>query len=155
LIPGANSLPGFLKYLILSDITVNVMASPDTQDGVERSSTIIAVGSPGYNRVSERVEAAFHSFATFVSDNRAMQLGSNAAVTDLNAGFVQKAIDQSSGQIAFYVAGPSSLGTSGAALYLVTQWKRLAKRYPGNTPFCVMIRTTRDDGRHHEVLFER
>jgi hypothetical protein len=155
LIPGADSLPGFLKYLILSGITVNVMASPGSRDDLERSSSIIAIGSPGYNRASEHIETAFHSFARFVSDNRALQLSSNAAVTDPQAGFVQKAVDQVSGQVAFYVAGPSAIGTSGAALYLVTHWKRLAKRYPRNTPFCVMVRTTSQDGRHHEVLYER
>ncbi|HEY6367845.1 MAG TPA: hypothetical protein VI585_23960, partial [Candidatus Binatia bacterium] len=155
LIPGVESMPGFLKNLFLSDVTINVAASPAAQEDVDRNTTLITVGSPGYNRASQRVETGFHALAKFVNDNSALQLGDVAPVTDSNCGFVQKAVDQTTGQVAFYVAGPSSIGTTGAAFFLVTKWKQLDKRYPSHKPFCVMLRVTSQDARQHEILFER
>jgi hypothetical protein len=45
LIPGIESMPGFLKSLFLSDVTINVAASPPTQEEVDRNTTLITVGS--------------------------------------------------------------------------------------------------------------
>jgi hypothetical protein len=155
LIPGIEGMPSFLKSLFLSDVTINAAASPATQKEVDRNTTLITVGSPGYNRASQRVETVFHALAKFVNDNSALQLGDVTPVTDSNCSFVQKAVDQATGQVAFYVAGPSSIGTTGAAFFLVTQWKQLDKCYPSHKPFCVMLRVTSQDARQHEVLFER
>jgi len=155
LIPGAENLPGVLKWLLVSDVAVSIAAAPVDEGQIDRAATMITVGSPGFNRASERVESAFHSFARFVNDNAALQLENAPAVTDTRCAFVQRAVDQATGQVAFYVAGPASIGTTGAAYYLASQWKGLSKRYPGSRPFCVMLRITSDDGRQHEVLFER
>jgi hypothetical protein len=155
LIPGAENLPGILKWLLISDIAVSVAASPVEEGEIDRCSTLITVGSPGFNRASRRVEQALHSLARFVEDNRALQLGDGPPVTDPRCAFVQRAVDQATCQVAFYVAGPASLGTTGAAYYLVSEWKRLSKRFPGSQPFCVMLRITSDDAKQYEVLFER
>src|SRR5262245_56859804 len=155
LVPGLESIPGFLKTLVLSDVTVNVIASPLSQSNLDRTSTIIAVGSPGYNRASAHVEAQFHALAKFVQDNSALQLGSNPPISVTDCAFVQRAVDQTTGQVAFYVAGPSERGTTGAAFYLVTHWEKLFERYAVQKPFCIMLRITGEDARQCEVLFER
>jgi hypothetical protein len=153
LIPGLDSVPGFLKTLVLSDVILNVLASPLNQSDVDQESTLITIGSPGYNRASERVERHFHALAKFVNNNSDLQLGNTPPITD--CAFVQRAVDQTTGQVGFYVAGPSARGTTGAAFYLVKHWKQLARRYPGQKPFCVMLRIGSQDARQCEVLFER
>lgn len=155
LIPGIEALPGFLKSLLWSDVEINVLASPANQNEVNRNATIITVGSPGYNLASQYVETTLNAPARFVNDNRALQLGSAPPVTDSNCGFVQKAVDQTTGQIAFYVAGPSIMGTTGAAFYLAKNWKQLSCRYPKHKPFCIMLRITSQDAKQHEILYER
>jgi hypothetical protein len=58
-IPGAESQPGFLKKLFISDVTVEILPSPLNVGDIERTTTFIAVGSPGYNMASKRIEDFF------------------------------------------------------------------------------------------------
>lgn len=155
IIPGVDSLPGFLKRVLISDVDVEILCSPLTEDEVERNTTFIAIGSPGYNAASRRAENSFRSPAKFVNDNRAIELSGCPPLSDEECSFVQKVLDQANGQTAFYVAGRTILGTKGAAYFLATQWRYLGKKFPNNKPFCVMLRITSDDGRKYEVLYER
>jgi len=134
---------------------VNIIASPLNQSDVDKESTFITIGSPGYNWASERVENHFHALAKFVNNNSGLQLANTPVVSVNGCAFVQRAVDQTTGQVAFYVAGPSTQGTTGAARYLASEWKQLDRRYPLQRPFCIMLRISSQDGRHHEVLFER
>ncbi|MDY6857023.1 MAG: hypothetical protein SWO11_20410 [Thermodesulfobacteriota bacterium] len=155
IVPQVKSLPGFLKFLLLSDISADFLLSPLQSGDVERSSTFIAVGSPGYNKASQHIEEAFHPIAKFTDDNASFVLQDVPPITDLKTSFVQRVFNQATGQTAFYVAGMSPLGTNGAMYFLITRWDYLVKKYPENTPFCVVLKISSDDGLKHEILFER
>ncbi len=154
-VPGVDSQPGFLRSLLISDVAVDVLASPLQDDEIERSATLIAVGSPGYNVASRRIERAFHALGTFNTDMNALCLSGAPPLVDPGCAFVQRAVDPVSGQTVFYVAGPTSVGTTAAAYFLASRWKYLATKYPGNRPFCVMLRVTGTDSRRCEILYER
>lgn len=154
-IPGVSSQPGFLKWLLVSDVRVDALPSPLNPQDVENGRTFIAVGSPGYNGASLRIEQALHPIATFNPGYIGFSVPGVPQITDGQCSFVQRVFDQPTGQTAFYVAGMSSLGTTGAALFLANQWKYLAKKYSGSKPFCVVLRIAPNDASVHEVLFEK
>lgn len=154
-VPGLGDHPEFLKWLLISDIRVESAASPSSEAHVDRQSTFITVGSPGYNSASARAETHFHSLARFVPDYTAFSLDQAQVTSDPRCGFVQRVVDQVSGQVAFYVAGMSSLGTTGAAYFLAERWQYLAAKYRDSAPFCIVLRMSEADPRSHEILFEK
>jgi hypothetical protein len=122
-----------------ADITVDALVSPPPGQ-IEPRYTLIAIGSPGYNVVSETIEANFAAPVTFVSDNAALALsGVPQEDPDGLLGAVQRLVNATTGQVAFYVAGPTAEGTTAATKYLLREWKHLAKRYPGGS-FYVIVR---------------
>ena len=155
IVPGATNLPGPLKFLLISDVIVAPILSPIKSGGLEKDSTFIAVGSPGYNVASLEIENSYHPFAKFVDDNSAFEIKDVPKITDTRCAFVQKAVNQTTNQHVYYVAGMSSLGTNGAAFFLANNWHYLNKKYGANRPFCVVIRVRSDDGYKHEILFEK
>jgi hypothetical protein len=155
LIPGVESQPGFLKWLLVSDISVEIRPSPLSEGDLERDTTFITIGSPGYNLASTAVENSFRSTGRFDKNCGALEVAGMPPIDDTRCSFVQKVFDQTTNQAAFYVAGISIVGTTGAAYFLATRWKYLAKRYPSNQPFCIMLRITSDDGLQSEILYER
>lgn len=154
-VPGVESLPGPLKWLLMSDVSVEVVPSPAQTDEVERVSTLIAIGSPGYNAASSRIEDGLHSLGRFTADNAAVEVDGAPPLVDHTYAFVQRVVDPATGQTVFYVAGPASVGTAGAAHFLVTRWSELGKKYPGTTRFCIMLRVSAANPRQHEIVFER
>jgi hypothetical protein len=46
-------------------------------------------------------------------------------------------------------------GTTRALRFLVTRWRYLDKKYPGDRPFCIMLRILSEDGSKHQVIYER
>jgi hypothetical protein len=155
IVPGIESQAGPLRTLLLSDVAVEFRASPLQLQEVDPHSTFIAVGSPGYNLASKVIETKFRSSGKFVNDMAGIQVERLAPEADARCSFVERVRDHSTGQTAFYVAGLSALGTMGAVYYLATRWDYLAKKYPNNKPFLIMIRVLSDDGRKHDVLYER
>jgi hypothetical protein len=157
IIPGLESQPGPLRSLLFSDVEVNIRASPLQPGNVARDCTFIAVGSTGYNMASKRIEEEFHSTGRFIetADAVGIQAAKLAPEYDSRCSFVERVRDQSTEQTAFYVAGLSICGTVGAVNYLVTRWDNLAKKYPKNRPFFIMLRILSDDGLTCEVLYER
>jgi hypothetical protein len=155
LVPGFESQPGRLKWLTMSDVAVDAVPSPPDDGDVERSSSFIAVGSPAYNSASLHIERAFTPIARFKSDYSGFVLQNVPDIIDTRCCFVQRVFDQTSNQTAFYVAGMSALGTTGAAYYLAAEWRHLSKKYPHSRPFCVVLRIVSDDAHMYQVLFEK
>ncbi|MES1189504.1 MAG: hypothetical protein ABUS47_00360 [Steroidobacter sp.] len=155
IVPALSDQPGLLKWLLVSDVTVDVQAAPPHTLAVENTASLVAVGSPAYNSASLKVEQSFHPLAKFNSEYSSFSLDPAHPTSDLRCGFVQRAHDPISGQIAFYVAGMSSLATAGAAYFLTNRWLDLAKKYKSMKPFCVVLRISEDDYRVHEILFEK
>jgi len=155
LVPGFESQPGPLKMLTMSDVTVDAVPSPADNGDVERSSSFVAVGSPAYNSASLHIERAFTPIACFKSDYSGFVLQNVPDITSTRCCFVQRVFDQTTNQTAFYVAGMSALGTTGAAYYLAAQWRYLSKKYPHPKPFCVVLQIVSDDAHMYQVLFEK
>jgi hypothetical protein len=154
-IPGVESQPGYLKWLLVSDVDVKVVPSPTDDGYIDRGSTFIAVGSPAYNIASSRAERQLHSIAKFSGENTSIEVPGVPALTNSWYGFVQRVVDRTTGQIAFYVAGMSIVGTTCAALFLASQWRTLAKKYPQKRDFCIVVKAASDDGHNYDIVLER
>ena len=114
------------------------------------------MGSPGYNVASKYIEEKFNPFCKFINDNNAFQVqGMDSPIDNLQCSFVQKSVNSQSRQSAFYVAGMSALGTTGAAHFLATKWNYLSKKYPKNKPFCIVLKIRSTDVTNYEILFEK
>jgi hypothetical protein len=155
IIPGVEALPGLLKRLLVSDVEVEIHCSPLSEGEVEREATFIAIGSGGYNIASRRIVSAFHPIGNLINDNGAIELPGMPPICDPSNALVQRVTDQATGQRAFWVAGISSLSTTGGALFLAKKWKYLANRYGDGRPFCVLVRIVSPDGHKYEILSER
>jgi hypothetical protein len=155
IVPGVENLPGLLKSLLISDVDVCILPSPLNTGEVERSDSFVSIGSPGYNVASAHIENALHPIGTFANNNSAISIYGIPPITDLRCSFVQRVYDQSTGQMAFYLAGMSSLGTYGSVIFLAKRWRYLSKKYRGTCPFCIVIRVTSNDGQQSEIILER
>jgi hypothetical protein len=153
IVPGTNDQPGILKWLQLSDVAVEFIPSPFDESEIESESTFIAVGSPGYNRASSYVEDSLHSIGRFTNDMSAITLPGTSPLHSDHYAFVQRAGNAK--QQALYAAGISSRATTGAVRFLVTHWRDLNGKYPGGTPFCVMLRITGEDASKYQIVYER
>ena len=130
-----------------ADITV---VWPPPAGEIEPRDTLIAIGSPGYNVVSEAIEANFAALVTFVDDNRALALSGGVRFTDPDVGAVQRLVNTTTGQVAFYVGGLYEQGTTAATNYLLNEWKHLAKRY-SDGQFYVIVKA-KAGGAQYDVL---
>jgi len=139
LIPGLRAQPGILKYLLVSDVKVTISPSPLRAEDIDRNSTIVTFGSPGYNVVSHWAEKKLVPKMSFDIDNWVMKVEGLPNITDGAQSFVQRLYDAENKRFVFYTAGLSELGTIGAAFFLATQWKMLYKKYGAEDTFSIMI----------------
>lgn len=151
-IPGVRSQPGFLKWLLISDVELEVMAAPLSDEEIEASDTFVAFGSPGYNLASKVIEERLGSVATIGNDATAIHFEGREPFVAPDFGFVQRVRNQETGQIAYYVAGIAILGTTGAAFYLASHWKELRRTYGDSEPFCILLRVDASDPRRSTVI---
>ena len=115
--------------------------------------TFVAFGSPAYNGASLRIEQTINPLARF--EGEGFKLKDVPDITDPRCGFVQRVFDQTAQQTAFYVAGPSSLATTGAAYYLGTHWLDIANKYKDSKSFCIVLRFPSADPHLYKILFEK
>jgi hypothetical protein len=133
-----------------ADITVDTLVSPPLGGPIEARDTLFAVGSPGYNVVSAEIEAKFAPLVRFVSDNAALAVSGGETFTDPAVGALQRLANTTTGQVAFYVGGPSAAATTAAGNYLLREWRALAKRYP-SCPFYVIVKA-KAGGAQYDVV---
>lgn len=112
-------------WLRWADVEVVVQVSPASAADMDRSATLITIGSPGYNTVTEAVEQ-WGAPVQFAADNGLLRLPDGTQL-NVNAGVLQRVVHPSTGQVAFYAAGPTAPGTSAAAQALIRDWKQLRK----------------------------
>lgn len=155
IIPGMEGQRGLISKLSFSDVSIEILASPMSRDEVDKTTTFITVGSPGLNVASNEVQDSYAAQGKFDDENKYIGLVGTPLLKDPHCAFVQRVYDRSAKQSAFYLAGPSSVATTGAAYYLINQWHFLAKKYPDNAPFCVMLKIVSTDCRRYEVLYEK
>ncbi len=155
LVPSALEKPGILSKLLISDVHVQIEPSPLDYGFAENNSSIIALGSPGYNAISRFIEEVMVSRAKFINDNSGMLVEGFPPIQDTKCGFVERVLDSESGRSIFYAAGLSEPGTVGAALFLSREWKMLHKKYGGSQPFVVMLRFDITNLKNWTILFEQ
>lgn len=156
IVPVLKSQPGILQWLMFSDIQVEAHISPTKINQIEKNATFISMGSPGYNCASKYIENNLNPLCKFTNDNTGFQVqGMDNTISDTCCSFVQKSVNSQTGQVAYYVAGMSIIGTTGAAIFLTKQWKYLYKKYPKSKPFCIVLRIASDDALNYEILFEK
>lgn len=153
-VPGLKDQPGFLRWLLISDVDVVPLPSPLREEDIDTSTTAICLGSPGYNVVSKWAEERLRTIGRFTSDNVALSLRGLPPLTDLHQGFVQRVVSPE-GITCFYAAGPSELGTNGATYFLATQWHHLRKRFGDDKSFCVVVQMAEHDLRVSTIVVER
>jgi hypothetical protein len=151
---GWAPLPKWAGSLSWENIAVEPVVSPPPGE-IEQHATLIAIGSPGYNIVSEAIESDLAPPVRFARneagyDNSALELPRGSVLDDPFNGAVQRLVNTSTGQVAFYVGGPSAAGTTAATNYLLREWKTLAKR-PLDRPFYVIV-NARVEGEQYDVV---
>jgi hypothetical protein len=129
LVPGLSSQPEILKYLSVSDVQVVVAPSPSREEDIDKTSTIVTLGSPGYNIVSKWAQLTLNPRMRFTNDNSAIAVNGLPNITDAKQSFVQRLYDPNNKRWVFYTAGLSEIGTIGAAYFLASQWHSLFKKF--------------------------
>jgi hypothetical protein len=128
--PYVGERPSFLRKILMADMVVQIEPSPGKYDEIDQSASIITLGSPGYNKVSEFVEQKLSSEARFIEENSAIKIGNAQPENRLNFSFIEKVVDTEYQRSVFYVAGMTETGTKGATYFLATRWSEL--RINGN-----------------------
>jgi hypothetical protein len=144
---GNLALP-FLRWraaplLRWADIEVRTLVSPISADEIRRDGTIITIGSPAYNVVSGSAEDEFGAPVRFVKDNNEMATRTGTPVGVATNGAIQRIVDGTTGQVVFYLAGPSITGTTAAVRCLLRDWRQLAKRHRSGGFFAVVQATSK------------
>ena len=62
-LPSQVEKPGFISKLLVSDTDIKVLSSPIDKEPFEKSATIITLGFPAYNTISDYVEDNFNPSA--------------------------------------------------------------------------------------------
>jgi hypothetical protein len=64
-LPSLADDPGILSKLLISDLQVQILPSPQEEGEVEKFASVITLGTPAYNAVSGYVESKIHSKGHF------------------------------------------------------------------------------------------
>jgi len=157
LMPSLSESPSLLSKILFADIKVTIIPSPTNQNEIESNTTVVSFGSPGYNLVSKTLEDNPKAAVRFVDDNRAIQVANLPLIKDTQNGFIQRIVlnSENSKRSLFYVAGLSELGTIGAAFYLITNWKKIRKKYKDDESFVLFLRFSTTNLNNYTIDFER
>jgi hypothetical protein len=144
--PSSINRIGPLRAIRWNDLVIVVNAAPATKEQVERKGSLLAFGSSAYNSVSLAIEEEMSPFAKVAPDGNLIEISHKGEVTrieldpvNVRTCFLQRLTRPETGQMVFYAAGFSAGGTECAVRYLLGNWKKLSKRYPGRMPFCVLM----------------
>lgn len=128
-IPGIRDQSGFLSKIILNDIKFTLDVSPSTDNEINKVTTIISFGSPGYNVCSSWIQNKLKSISRFTDDNAAIQFNDMIPEKKIDRFFVERIFDQNNKRYVFYLAGLHESGTVGAVYFLIKNWKKLHNKY--------------------------
>jgi hypothetical protein len=155
IVPALQEQPGSWRNLLLSDVRVEASPAPATVTEIDRSSSILCVGSPAYNIVSGWVESDRGFLGRFVDDYSSIDVTGVPNFRDPLHGFVQRVRIGDGLAMAFYVAGVSEQATKAAIYYLASRWEDLHGSFGDRQNFCVVIKADSGDHRKATVLMER
>jgi hypothetical protein len=216
-LPKQVDKPELLNKLLISDIDVTIIPSPNNMNAIEQSASIIVIGSPAYNLASTSVQNDNRTLAKFENAQVTMvfntgesenYLGDHGQVVpsgwaagtanpvvsgrsfptgtpipfsdDISAspqststlaqqitipdvapyrdpyfGFVQRYYDYEQKRSIFYIAGLSDFSTAGCVYYLISNWKKLSKKYGSKTAFVVLLKIDATDKNKYQVVLEK
>ena len=154
LMPALSESPSLLSKILFADIEVITMPSVDNVNAIDETTSIISLGSPGYNRVSSYIENYNNSTVRFSDTMAEIRINDLQDISDLDNGFIQRIVDNKQGRSIFYTAGLSEWGTVGTANFLADNWKKLYKKYKGDKSFIVMLRFANKDPYKWTIDFE-
>lgn len=154
-VPALQEQPGFWRNLLLSDLQIEAVPAPVNPADIDRSSSVLSFGSPGYNSVSRWIEQDFHSLGRFTQNNPAIVVSGVAPFSDPLHGFVQRVRIGDGPAMAFYVAGISEQATKASAHYLAAHWDRLQATFGNRQNFCVVLKAEPGDYTKCAILLER
>ena len=117
-----------------------------------RRETFITIGSPGYSTASERVESEFPVGGRFTADFSGLEIQGHPAIVGTEYSMLVRVTDPATHQTAFYAAGPSIGGSTGAVNHLLASWRTLAKHHR-ERDYALLLRVNQD-GSVQEVIYE-
>ena len=138
---------------MLSDIQVETVPSPLTQNDIDGVSCIATLGSPGYNLVSQWAETQLKPNIVFGLNNTSIVRTGVPPITDPKQAFIQRLYDSQSQRYVFYVGGISETGTVGAAYFLAARWKELYERHKKDQVFAHVISINPNNYRDAAIVF--
>jgi hypothetical protein len=108
--PSTGPLSGPLRHLRIrwQDTSIRALIAPKTYPDSDHAQTVIALGSPAYNSVSQYIESNFPDFACCSDGFHKLEIPSKVGTPrdDFRAFILERVINQTSGQRYF---GPSSI----------------------------------------------
>jgi hypothetical protein len=151
-LPGGAAQPNWIQALLFVGADVEVHPAPLDAAQIDQEATVVSLGSPGYNTVSEAIETNCNSPVRFVNGNTAIQLPGNLIITNQWQGVVVRLL--SGDRYWFYAAGLSEAGTAAAAYHLAKSWRHLDRRYRQSPSFYVAVEFAASDYRDARVFSE-
>lgn len=168
-LPSQIDKPEILNKLLITDINVQLTLSPFQKNVIEQGATIISLGLPVYNLVSENIEDSWKldvkSYYVPVdevsnpSDKKKRQqiiaVKDVQDYSDKTYGFVQRIFDHKNKRNIFYIAGIDENSTAGSAYYLADNWKKLFNTYGPEKSFLIMLKIDEHNNRLSEKIFDK
>jgi|SRR5215813_691608 len=152
LIPGLESQPGILKTLFTRDISVFVQPSPISVQQIPPEVSIVSVGSPGYNCVSEWAQGQLNPRVWFSRNNDALETHTGRSFAHPDTGMVQVLYDAQNDRRVFYVGGIAEAGTRAGLLYLALKWKELKQNMGKQRVFAGLVQVSNGRVRLTETI---
>jgi len=115
---------------------------------------------PGGSRPTGSSVATPNDLSSFLPQSTQISI-QQITITDVSPyrdplfGFVQRYFDDENQRSIFYVAGLSDLSTAGCAYHLISNWKRLSKKYGSKTAFVVLLKIDAADNHKSQIVFEK
>jgi hypothetical protein len=152
LIPGLESQPGIMKTLFTRDISVLVQPSPTSVQQIPEDVSIVTVGSPGYNCVSEWAQRQLNPRVEYSPNNDALVTHAGRSLSDPATGMVQVLYDAQNDRRVFYVGGITEMGTRAGLLYLALNWRELKRNVGKQRVFAGLVRLSNGRVRLTETI---
>lgn len=140
LFPLLADTPGVLGKIGIKDLYTEIIPSPANGDHLEDGCTIISLGSPAYNLISDLITNKFPIKTRFPLNDGIVINGYPDTIQDASVGIIERIHDNDGKRSIFYVAGLSEFSTVRAAKFLITNWYSLYQRFNDNCNFIIVIR---------------
>ncbi len=109
-IPGFAGGPDFLRYILLSDVDVRILASPGDFERVDKHDSMVSFGSAVYNAASGCIEMEIGSRTKFQISGVANHRFSNDTIRDLQAPATQSLASASGDAVGYQKVEPGPSG---------------------------------------------